>query len=156
MEQTLTLDAIKHTRRFDGTLFQNWKHSMELMFEFKELKDLVDVNFVRTKIFFSLVDYFSQFSLMQGVEPIPEEEFEGEGDNAVCVNEEAIYSWRKRDCYARMLIFNANDETRQKALFNCRSSHEMWSRLNTQYLQRAADNKHLLHREFINLRYIKI
>ena len=52
---------------------------MELMFEFKELKDLVDVSFVRTKkkIFFSLVDYFSQFSLMQGVEPIPEEEFEG-------------------------------------------------------------------------------
>ena len=49
MEQILTLDAIKHTRRFDGTLFQNWKHSMELMFEFKELKDLVDVNFVRTK-----------------------------------------------------------------------------------------------------------
>jgi hypothetical protein len=91
---------------------------------------------------------------MQGVEPIPEEEFEGEGDNAVCVNEEAIYSWQKRDCYARMLIFNANDETRQKALFNCRSSHGMWSRLNTQYLQRAADNKHLLHREFINLRYI--
>ena len=44
MEQILTLDAIKHTRRFDGTLFQNWKHSMELMFEFKELKDLVDVS----------------------------------------------------------------------------------------------------------------
>lgn len=91
---------------------------------------------------------------MQGIEPIPEEEIEGEGDEAVCVNFEAIDSWKKRDCYARMLIFNGNDETRQKALLNCKSSHEMWSRLNTQYLERAADNKHLLHREFINLRYV--
>ena len=93
---------------------------------------------------------------MQGIEPIPEEDIEGEGDEAVCVNFEAIESWKKRDCYARMLIFNGNDETRQKALFNCKSSHEMWSRLNTQYLQRAADNKHLLHGEFINLRYVDI
>jgi hypothetical protein len=44
MEATLTLDAIKHTRRFDGTLFQNWKHSMELMFEFKDLKDMIEVS----------------------------------------------------------------------------------------------------------------
>jgi hypothetical protein len=28
----------------------------------------------------------------------------------------------------------------------------MWTRLETQYLQRAADNKHLLHRDFLNLR----
>jgi hypothetical protein len=28
----------------------------------------------------------------------------------------------------------------------------MWRRLETQYLQRAADNKHLLHRDFLNLR----
>lgn len=43
MEVNLSLDAIKHTRRFDGTLFQNWKHSMEIMFEFKDLKDIVEV-----------------------------------------------------------------------------------------------------------------
>ena len=28
----------------------------------------------------------------------------------------------------------------------------MWTRLETQYLQRAADNKHFLHRDFLNLR----
>ena len=50
MKQTLTLNAIKQTRRFDGTLFQNWKHSMELMFEFKELKDLVDVSSVKLNL----------------------------------------------------------------------------------------------------------
>jgi len=52
--------------------------------------------------------------------------------------------WKKKDCYARLLIFNSNDETRQKALFNCKTSCEMWNRLTTQYLQRAVDNKHLL------------
>lgn len=44
MDANLSLDAIKHTRRFDGTLFQNWKHSMEILFEFQDIKDLVDVS----------------------------------------------------------------------------------------------------------------
>lgn len=57
-----------------------------------------------------------------------------------------------RDCYARYLIFNSCDEIRKQALLNSRTSHEMWTRLETQYLQRAADNKHLLHRDFLNLR----
>ena len=68
-------------------------------------------------------------------------------------------SQRKRDSTLEELLCQAThfqqqrDETRQKALFNCKTSCEMWNRLTTQYLQRAADNKHLLHREFINLRY---
>lgn len=89
----------------------------------------------------------------QGTEVCPEEILEGEGENVVCTNEADIRYWRKRDCYARLIIFNSNDDDRQKALFNCKSAHEMWNRLNTQYLQRAADNKHLLHREFLNLWY---
>jgi hypothetical protein len=82
----------------------------------------------------------------------PEPAYKEIENERVCTNEDEIYTWRKRDCYARLLIFNSTDEVRQKALFNCRTSHEMWGRLNTQYLQRAADNKHLLHREFLNLR----
>ncbi len=30
-------------KRFDGTMFQNWKHGMELMFEFKDVKGIVEV-----------------------------------------------------------------------------------------------------------------
>jgi len=93
----------------------------------------------------------SRFS--QGNETIPEEEYTGEGDESALANENEILLWKKKDCYAILLIFNSNYETRQKALFNCKTSCEMWNRLTTQYLQRAADNKHLLHREFINLRY---
>lgn len=43
MEENLSLDAIRHIKRFDGTMFQNWKHGMELMFEFKDVKDIVEV-----------------------------------------------------------------------------------------------------------------
>jgi hypothetical protein len=82
----------------------------------------------------------------------PEPAYQEVENERVCTNEDEIYTWRKRDCYARLLIFNSTDDVRQKALFNCRTSHEMWGRLNTQYWQRAADNKHLLHREFLNLR----
>lgn len=74
-----------------------------------------------------------------------------EDEESLLVNWDEIQSWKKKDCYARLMIFNSNDDTRQKALFNCKTSFEMWGRLTTQYLQRAADNKHLLHREFLNL-----
>ena len=68
------------------------------------------------------------------------------------VNSDEIDEWKMRDCYARFLIFNSCDEVRKLALLNSRTSHKMWTRLETQYLQRAADNKHLLHRDFLNLR----
>ena len=82
----------------------------------------------------------------------PAQEFEGEANNQQLINAEEIEEWRMRDCYARFLIFNSCDEIRKLALLNSRNSHEMWTRLETQYLQRAADNKHLLHRDFLNLR----
>lgn len=44
MDCNFSLDAIKHGKRFDGTQFQNWKHSMELMFEFKDVKEIVEVS----------------------------------------------------------------------------------------------------------------
>lgn len=92
------------------------------------------------------------YIIPQGEELCPEPTYDDIENERVCTNDDDIYTWRKKDCYARLLIFNSTDEVRQKALFNCRTSHEMWGRLNTQYLQRAADNKHLLHREFLNLR----
>ncbi len=97
---------------------------MELMFKLKDLKDMIEVSHLKiiSRIYVKKFSYIQSHNFtMQGIEPISEEEFEGEGDEAVCVNCEAIDSWKKRDCYARKLIFNGNDETRQKALFNCKS-----------------------------------
>lgn len=68
------------------------------------------------------------------------------------VNGDEIDEWKMRDCYGRFLIFNSCDEVRKLVLLNSRTSNEMWTRLKTQFLQRAADNKHLLHRDFLNLR----
>ena len=92
-------------------------------------------------------------SSIQGTETCPVPNTQVDNGVTITLNEDEIFWWNKKDCYARLMIFNANDETRQKALLNCKSANEMWTRLNTQYLQRAADNKHLLHREFLNLRY---
>lgn len=89
---------------------------------------------------------------IQGEDNEPQEIFAGEGDLRVVTNQELINQWKTTDCYGRFLIFNCCDETRKLALHNCRTSYDMWTRLETQYLQRAADNKHLLHRDFMNLR----
>ncbi len=53
MEANLSLDATKNTRKFDGTLFQNWKHAMEILFEFKDIKHLSR----QVNPFIRLIDY---------------------------------------------------------------------------------------------------
>jgi hypothetical protein len=129
MAQNYSLDAIKHLRKFDGTQFTTWKHNMEMLFTLKQLRQFI-----------------------QGEDNEPQEIFAGEGDLRVVTNQELINQWKTTDCYGRFLIFNCCDETRKLALLNYRTSYDMWTRLETQYLQRAADNKHLLHRDFMNLR----
>lgn len=79
-------------------------------------------------------------------------QFDENVGNPMLVNGDEIDKWKMRDCYGRFLIFNSCDEVRKLVLLNSRTSNEMWTRLKTQFLQRAADNKHLLHRDFLNLR----
>ena len=92
--------------------------------------------------------------ITQGVDSEPVERYTGEEADALLINGDEIEAWAMRDCYARFLIFNCCDEARKMALLNSKTSHEMWTRLETQYLQRAADNKHCLHRDFFNLRLV--
>ena len=70
----------------------------------------------------------------------------------VITNAVAINDWELTDCYAMFLIYNTCDVTTQQLLLTCRTSFEMWTRLETQFLQRAADNMHLIHLEFMNKR----
>jgi hypothetical protein len=70
----------------------------------------------------------------------------------VITNAVAINDWELTDCYAMFLIYNTCDATTQQLLLTCRTSFEMWTRLETQFLQRAADNMHLIHLEFMNKR----
>jgi len=41
-------------------------------------------------------------------------------------------------------------------LIVCKTANEMWTRMQTRYLQRASDNKHLLLKEFMNATYVYI
>ena len=43
MALNISLDAIKHLRKFDGKDFTTWKHNMEMMFFLKNLTDTVEV-----------------------------------------------------------------------------------------------------------------
>jgi hypothetical protein len=155
MALNISLDAIKHMRKFDGKDFTTWKHSMEMLFCLKGLKDTVEVMTYTTKTLLHALTHSILVSFFtQGVNTQPEEEYEGEGENAILINGDEIETWTMTDCYARFIIFNCCDEARKLALLNSRTSHEMWTRLETQYLQRAADNKHCLHRDFFNLRLV--
>lgn len=93
-----------------------------------------------------------QTKRIQGTETQPNELFDDNAEASAVTNGEDIRNWCWRDCHARFLIFNCCDETRKLALVNSKTSHEIWTILETQFLQRAADNKHLLQRDFSNLR----
>ena len=112
-----SLDAIKQLRKFDGTQFTTWTHNMEIIFTLKQMRQFI-----------------------QGEDNEPQEIFAGEGDLRVVTNQELINQWKTTYCYEKFLIFNCCDKTRKLALLNCRTSYDMWTRLETQYLQRAANN----------------
>ena len=41
-------------------------------------------------------------------------------------------------------------------LIVCKTANDMWTRMQTRYLQRASDNKHLLLKEFMNATYVNV
>ena len=71
-------------------------------------------------------------------------------DEGVIVDakEEAIITWDRKDALARYIIYHTNDDLRQSTLLTCQSANDMWTRLTTQYMQRAAENKIQLQRDF--------
>ena len=74
-----------------------------------------------------------------------------ENEQGEATNEEEIVAWHKKDARARYVIFHTNDDLRQSALITCKTAFDMWTRLTTQYMQRAAGNKYQLQKDFFNL-----
>jgi hypothetical protein len=154
MAQNFSLDVIKHTRKFDGKEFTSCKHNMEMLFTLKNVKLIVDVSYPTLFYVgweFAHSNTGTSLSIHTGWTHWTWSRV-GDDDPSIMLNGDDVEQWKMSDCYARYLIFNSCDEIRKQALFNSRTSHEMWTRLETQYLQRAAGNKHLLHRDFLNLR----
>ncbi len=54
---------------------------------------------------------------------------------------------------ARNFLIATIEKKPQRTLLNCRTAFEMWTRLTSQHLQCAAENKHLLQKQFFDYKY---
>ena len=62
-------------------------------------------------------------------------------------------AWKKKDVDARNFLFATIDNAQQRALVNCKTSLDMWTRLSAQHLQNAADNIHVLQQKFFEYQF---
>jgi hypothetical protein len=66
---------------------------------------------------------------------------------------EAITIWKQKDVLARNFPIATIEKQPQRTLLNCKAAFEMWTRLTSQHLQCAAENKHLLQKQFFDYKY---
>jgi hypothetical protein len=69
-------------------------------------------------------------------------------DNQVVINAAEIEAWHLRDVTARNYIFATLTKAMKQNLYSCKTAAAMWTRLDTQYQLRAAENLHLLWQSF--------
>ena len=69
-------------------------------------------------------------------------------DNQVVINAAEIEAWHLRDVTARNYIFATLTKAMKQNLYSCETAAAMWTRLDTQYQLRAAENLHLLWQSF--------
>lgn len=68
-------------------------------------------------------------------------------------NMEEIEAWRQRDVDARTYIYSTIKLEQQVSLHGCVTAREMWTRVQTQYAEVAAENTHLLMARFFEYKY---
>lgn len=56
-------------------------------------------------------------------------------------------------CWLENFLIATIKKQPQRTLLNCRTAFEMWTRLTSQHLQCAAENKHLLQKQFFDYKY---
>ena len=116
-----------HIEKFNGTNFPQWKYGVFLLLEQHDL-----------------------MSLVEGTVLIPTEI---KDENGTITNKDEIGNWKQRDVTARNFLYATTNTQHQRALVNCKTAREMWVKLSTQYLQKAAENKHLLQDQFFKYEY---
>ncbi|KAI9562445.1 hypothetical protein GHT06_009877 [Daphnia sinensis] len=117
---------VNHIVKFDGSSFPLWKFGCWLLLEQQNPIQIVD-----------------------GRETLPEETKNEEDE---ITNMDAINNWKQRDVLARSYLIATIEKQPQRTLLNCRTAFEMWTRL-TSHLQCAAENKHLLQKQFYDYKY---
>lgn len=67
-----------------------------------------------------------------------------EDQEGVVTNGAAIAAWNRRDILASGFLYATVNEEMRDTLINCDTASAMWKQLSDQYMQNAADNKHML------------
>ena len=125
---SFTSKDVSHIVKFDGGNFPFWKFQVWLVLEQHDLVDLVI-----------------------GEETIP---IEAISDGEV-TNKTEIAAWRKKDNSAKCYLVSTIEQQSQRTLVNCKTAHQMWTRLSNQYQQNASENKHLLQQQFFEYKYVQ-
>lgn len=68
-------------------------------------------------------------------------------------NTAEIETWRQRDVDARTYMYATIKTEQQCSLHGCQTAHSMWTRIQAEYAQVAADNEHLFTAKFFNYKY---
>jgi transposase InsO family protein len=119
---TSTGKDVSHIEKLNGNNFPFWKFQVLLIIEHRELLEIV-----------------------LGTDTLPNEV---KDNNDVVTNKKEIQEWKKRDIEARCILTATIEQQTLRTLVNCRSAHEMWARLTTQYEQNAQVNKHVVQQQF--------
>jgi hypothetical protein len=74
-------------------------------------------------------------------------------DQDVITNMAEIEQWNQKDVTARNYIFATLAKPMKENLYSCESAAAMWTKLDTQYKLKAAENLHLLWQSFYDFNY---
>jgi len=74
-------------------------------------------------------------------------------DQDVITNMAEIEQWNQKDVTARNYIFATLAKPMKENLYSCQSAAAMWTKLDTQYKLKAAENLHLLWQSFYDFNY---
>ncbi len=129
---SLSSKDVSHVVKFNGTNFPFWKFQLCLVLE---QYDLVPIVF--------------------GDEPKPRPITITDANGVSTTNDAEIKAWCQKDNSARNGIVASLELERQRALINCKTAHEMWKKLSSQYEQVAEENQHALIQRFYDYQYDK-
>ncbi len=74
-------------------------------------------------------------------------------DDVLVPHDAERMDWTRRDILARNYLVATIESQQQRSLINCRTAHEMWTRLSAQHLRNAVENQHVLQQKFFEYQY---
>ncbi|EFX75512.1 hypothetical protein DAPPUDRAFT_250138 [Daphnia pulex] len=121
------LKDVNHVPKFDGTNFREWSYELRLILQQLGLLGLVEARVGHT---------------------LPDEIRDNPDDPELITNAAQIDTWILRDVTCRNYIFATLTKPMKEGLYSCDTAAAMWTKLDSQYRLRAAENLHLLWQEF--------